>query len=179
MTKIINMFGGPGVGKSTTASGLFYCMKKKDMSVEYVSEYAKDITWEGTHSLLENQLHVFSEQFRRQWRLLGKVDYVITDSPILLSYVYFGLYNNTLEKFNSEYVDLSKKYFLETFKQFQNINFIITRKKKYQPSGRIQSYEEAVSLDKEIRCLLFKEELPFSIVDYDSNPEEIYNKIGK
>ena len=92
MTKIINLIGGPGVGKSTIASGLFSELKQRKVSCEYVSEYAKEVTWEQTHKLLENQIHVFSEQFRRQYRLLGQVDFVITDSPLLLNTVYFNYY---------------------------------------------------------------------------------------
>ena len=91
-TKIINFFGGPGVGKSTTATGLFSWMKQQGYSVEYVSEFAKELSWEGSTSQLENQAHVFAEQFRRQWRLIDQVDYVITDSPLLLSSVYFDYY---------------------------------------------------------------------------------------
>ena len=32
-TKIINFFGGPGIGKSTQAAGLYSLMKKNNMSV--------------------------------------------------------------------------------------------------------------------------------------------------
>lgn len=52
MTKIINFIGGPGVGKSTTALGVAYNLKKRRLNIEYVAEYAKDVTWEGTHALL-------------------------------------------------------------------------------------------------------------------------------
>ena len=46
MTKVINLFGGPGAGKSTTAAGLFYEMKVRDIKCELVTEYAKDMTYE-------------------------------------------------------------------------------------------------------------------------------------
>ena len=39
--KVINFFGGPGVGKSTAACDLFVAMKKAGYKVEYVDEYAK------------------------------------------------------------------------------------------------------------------------------------------
>lgn len=41
----INIFGGPGVGKSTISSGLFYQMKTRGYKVEFISEYAKDLTY--------------------------------------------------------------------------------------------------------------------------------------
>jgi ATP:corrinoid adenosyltransferase len=53
--KVINLWAGPGAGKSTTASGLFYLMKTADMQVELVTEYAKDMTWEGRHEVLQDR----------------------------------------------------------------------------------------------------------------------------
>lgn len=45
-TKYINVLGGPGVGKSTTAAYVFSEMKRMGLSVEYVPEVAKDFVWE-------------------------------------------------------------------------------------------------------------------------------------
>lgn len=44
--KVINLFGGPGIGKSTLAAGLFEHMKIAGFNVELVNEYAKDMVWE-------------------------------------------------------------------------------------------------------------------------------------
>ena len=45
MTRVINLLGAPGAGKSTAAAGLFYRMKKEFLSVELVTEYAKDLIY--------------------------------------------------------------------------------------------------------------------------------------
>lgn len=45
MAKIINIFGGAGVGKSTFAAELFVNMKKRGISVEMPYEYPKELTW--------------------------------------------------------------------------------------------------------------------------------------
>lgn len=150
MTTIINLFGGPGSGKSTTAAGVFSALKQQGYLIEYVSEYAKDVTYEGTLALLSNQLHIFSEQFRRQFRLLDQVDWVITDSPILLSSVYFKHY---LEKtkfagFTKEYQKNIIDFFDNTFSEFKNINVYIERNKPYVKIGRNQTEEEAIEIDK-------------------------------
>ncbi len=110
MTKVIALCGGPGVGKSTVATGLFSELKQRKISCEYVSEYAKEITWEGTQKLLENQMHVFAEQFRRQFRLLNKVDYIVTDSPLIFSSIYFDFYYKSLKEqvFSQEYEELTR-----------------------------------------------------------------------
>lgn len=45
----INLFAGPGTGKSTTAAGVFFEMKRSGMSVEYVTEYAKSLVFSKDH----------------------------------------------------------------------------------------------------------------------------------
>ena len=150
-TKIINLMGGPGVGKSTVATGVFSQLKQRKISCELVTEYAKESVWEGTQKLLENQIHVFSEQFRRQFRLLNKVSYVVTDSPLLLSSIYFDHYFEKLSKdisiFTPEYTDLLRRFFEQTFLQFDNEIFYLNRVKEYDPNGRNQSLEEAKVID--------------------------------
>ena len=46
MTKIINLYGAPGSGKSTIASGLFFHMKMAGLNVELASEYIKSKVFE-------------------------------------------------------------------------------------------------------------------------------------
>ena len=41
-TIVVNLIGGPGSGKSTTAAGLFYNLKKLGINCEMALEYAKD-----------------------------------------------------------------------------------------------------------------------------------------
>lgn len=81
MTTFINLFGGPGTGKSTAAASLFAEMKKKGMDVELVTEVAKDFVWEERQKTLEIQPYITVKQYRNLFRLKGKVDYVITDAP--------------------------------------------------------------------------------------------------
>lgn len=74
--KIINLFGGPGVGKSTLAATTFAHMKQEGYSVELVTEYAKQLTWEGRTNALSNQIYVFAKQLHNIFRLKGQVDYL-------------------------------------------------------------------------------------------------------
>jgi 2-phosphoglycerate kinase len=41
MSKIINLFGGPGIGKSSIAAGLTYKLKKKHISCDAPYEFPK------------------------------------------------------------------------------------------------------------------------------------------
>jgi broad-specificity NMP kinase len=44
-TLVVSLFAGPGVGKSTMATGIFSALKFKGIECEYVSEYAKNLVW--------------------------------------------------------------------------------------------------------------------------------------
>jgi len=180
MTLVINLYGGPGSGKSTTATGVFSRLKQADVSCEYVSEYAKDIVWEGTTELLNNQIHVFSEQFRRQWRLIGKVDYIITDSPILLSAVYFDFWFERQQKpkfLTNTFAKQTREYFLAAFHQFDNINFYITRTKPYHQIGRMQTKEEAQLVDRAVLKYLGETQTNFEITNSQAAIERVSGEI--
>lgn len=141
MTLVINLFAGPGAGKSTTAAGLFYAMKKKGMSVELVTEYAKDRVWEEHQSIFQDQVYLTAKQNRRLRRLQGKVKYVVTDSPILLGQYYSALLpvRDLTDWLHSLY---------------DNLNIFINRTKPYVQTGRNETYEEALKADEGIKKLL-------------------------
>lgn len=44
--KVINLFGGAGIGKSTFAASLFAHMKQLHLNVELVQEYAKHLVYQ-------------------------------------------------------------------------------------------------------------------------------------
>lgn len=90
MTLIVNLYGGPGTGKSTTAAGLFYKLKEAGINSEYIQEYAKDKTWQADYFTLECQPYITSKQLYRLHRVLDKVDVVVTDSPLIQGLVYKG-----------------------------------------------------------------------------------------
>ena len=60
-TMVVNCYAGPGAGKTTCAWEVASQLKKKGINTEYVSEYAKELVWEGKYDVLENQEHLFDE----------------------------------------------------------------------------------------------------------------------
>jgi len=93
-TTIINFFGAPSSGKSTAAAQLFCDFKKKNVSCELVTEYVKDWAWEQRPITKYDQLFIVMNQLRRETILFDKVDFIITDSPVLLGCFYDEYYNN-------------------------------------------------------------------------------------
>ena len=130
--KVINLIGGPGTGKSVTAASLFARMKREGINCEYVTEFAKDLVWGERFPEMKDQIYIFGKGYHKLWKLDGKVDYAILDSPLILS-LYFGQ-NKT---------ELFKQFVLETFNSFNNYNFVLTRNFKYQVEGRVETEEQA------------------------------------
>ena len=69
MALICNIFGGPGVGKSTTAARIFVGLKDLGINTELATEFAKDKSWEGAHSTLACQPYITGTQIWRIERL--------------------------------------------------------------------------------------------------------------
>lgn len=141
-TLIVNFFAGPGAGKSTTAAGVYSILKLNGIDCELVTEYAKKLTWEGRQEALADQIYVTSKQYHYVYPLIGKVDVVLCDSPILLGLVY----GNGTQKYKEFVVDL--------FSKMENRNYFVERDKKYNVNGRNQNYIEALEKDQEIKEML-------------------------
>jgi nicotinamide riboside kinase len=147
---VVNFFGGPGSGKSTTAAQLFAHLKLSQLNCELVTEFAKDLTWDGATNPLAYQPLVFGQQTWRLERLRGKVDVVVTDSPLLLSLIY--CHDTTPQPFHD--------YVKWEFDRDNNINFLLLRHKPYSPVGRNQTEEQAVTVDYTIVSLLKRLGIP-------------------
>lgn len=153
-TIVINFFGGPGSGKSTLAASIFAKLKWSGINCELVTEYAKDKVWEKSFDVLRDQIYVSAKQNHRLFKLNGQVSVIITDSPLLLGIMYDNGNTKGLEEL-----------IFNQFNTYHNINFLLNRKKKYNPKGRTQTLDEAKVLDDEIKNILDKYKEPYHQVD--------------
>lgn len=170
----INIFGGPGTGKSTTASGLFHKMKKKSYKVEYIQEYAKDLTFGKDFVKLSDQLLLLGEQHHRMFRLKDQVDYIIHDSPFIMGMVYANEALFPLHELEMLMIALYDRY--------NHINIFLKRntdKYTYQEYGRNQTLNEAQQKDYEIMKILKKHNLPYYEVQLGKNSVKEIHKIIK
>lgn len=169
MTKIINLAGSCGAGKSRTALELSSLMIKAGLNFELVSEWVKEAVWEERHSVFKNQILITANQHQRMLPICGKVDYIITDSPLFLGGVYspnyFPSYNNFL---------------LELFNSYNNINFLLTRCKPYCSIGRVHTEEESNRIALELKEYMIKNDIPHEdMVADDEAPKRILDIILK
>lgn len=140
---VVNLYAGPGSGKSTTCAGVFSKLKLAGVNCEMALEYAKDKVWEKSFNVLENQIYVFGKQLHKLWRLKDQVDVVITDSPLLMSLLYY-----------SGDCDSFRRLVVDQYNSFDNVNYFIKRDGTYNPKGRMQTKEESEELDRKLNKIL-------------------------
>lgn len=140
---IINLFGAPGSGKSTGAAYIFSQLKLRGINVEYITEFAKEMTWQHNAKALDDQVYMLGEVYHKIFVCQDQVDVIILDSPILLALLY-NKDSSLGEPFTQLVINLHNR--------FDNINFFIDRVKKYNPAGRSQTERES----DDLRCTLLK-----------------------
>ncbi len=159
-TLIVNLFGGPSAGKSFFAHGLMSYLKESSIDCEMASEYAKDIFYEESPTKLDNQIYVFGKQLHRIKRILGKVDVIVTDAPLLHSIHYDTSKSATF-----------KELVLEEHNKLNNLNVWLERKHPYNPNGRFQDESGAREISNSIEKILSKNNI--DLCYYDSSRENI------
>lgn len=140
-TIIVNLFGAPGTGKSTGAAYIFAKLKLAGVDAELVTEFAKDKVWEESKEVFNCQFYVTAKQMFRVSRCYGKVDVIVTDSPIPLGVFY---------KKGTQYTKNFDKAVFDVFNSYKNKNYYLYRVKPYNPNGRFQTEDEADDIANEI-----------------------------
>lgn len=157
-TCIISMFGAPGAGKSTLASYCFAKLKMMGINCELVTEFAKDKVWEKNNEALSNQIYIFAKQYYRITRCVGKVDVIITDSPLFLS----PFYNK-----DPDIDEPLKELVAKIVAKYDNLNYFLRRVKKYNPVGRLQTEAESNEYGIHIKDMLKSFGIKFREIDGD------------
>jgi nicotinamide riboside kinase len=152
---IINLSGGPGVGKSILASDVFSALKRKGFSCEISSEYIKRKIREQAQKVLQNQIYIFGKQQFQLFSMKDNVQVIVTDSPIFLSAVYD----------ESNCPEL-KALILKEFKRYKNINYYIERDSDvpYEQEGRNQDLEGAQLIDDKVKRFMNNHDIEFNTI---------------
>ena len=162
MTQVlIGFIGAPSCGKSTTAAKLFSRLKDNGLNVELVTEFCKTWAWDEREITPYSQFYFFGKQSYAESRLFNKVDYVVTDSPVLLSAFYQEYYNK-----DSSLSPACKEFYRKVAEdKIKVMNFFLPRKKKYVAKGRYQTEEQANEVAVDLRNWLDSEGYEYEVLD--------------
>lgn len=174
-TIVINIAGGPGTGKTTVAAKVFSQLKAMGYDVENVSEFAKELVWEGRSEAFNDRLYMHGEQNHRLMQMNGKLDYIITDSPLFLTSVYNNYYLK--DKFPKSYNDMIDLATIETFKLYNNRVYLLERETSYNVVGRRENQNEASDIDKGIREYLINNNIEYKTVPLENALNEIMDDL--
>lgn len=171
--KVINLIGAPSSGKTTNAAGVFLEIKLLHKNAFLVPEYAKDLTYMGTLAQT-SQVTILGEQNRRQDILRDKVDYAITDSPLIL-----GLYYAEEREENNPFF---KDFCLSQFNSYDNINFFLVphEEQVFEKEGRIHDEHTSKLIKYRLEEILLENQIPYhKLTTYPGVHLEIINILKK
>jgi hypothetical protein len=137
------------------AAEIFVELKKQGFNAELVTEYVKKWAWMGIGvNNWADSLYIFAKQFRYESIHYGKVEYLVTDSPISLPVAYEHLYDaGGPAPIKALYETLRARQKAEGV--VQNIDFHLLRQHGYKAEGRFESDEQAaIKVDQAIRQLI-------------------------
>lgn len=170
MTTIINTFGGPGTGKSTSSSFIYYKLKSLGTNTEMVREYVKSWAWEGRTIQKYDQLYFTGKQVRAESSLFGKVDYIVTDSPVLLGAYYASIYATPSISRGVRQAILGY-YEQAELDGHKHLHVYLKRTKPYVQAGRYEDFEQAKNIDAGVRNLLA--EVNFPIIECSTDEADL------
>jgi adenylate kinase family enzyme len=164
---VLNLYGSPGAGKSVAATSLFAKLKKEHIPVAFVNEFATECVLEENEMALSNQIFIWANQQYRIHCAYQHAQVTVTDSPILLGLIY-----------NTEASPALKDVILEQYHKYNNFNVFIELDSEYpyNMTGRLHSFTESISIQNQLRELLYEHDIP--LLDYnDASEEEIVQLI--
>lgn len=169
-TKVINIIGGPACNKSLFSSAIILNMNLRKKVVEIIPDYAKLLVWQKNFDALKNQYNVAQRQFEMLNLLDGQVQYLMTECPLPQM-----LYYNEHYADNICDVTKTKKAILDWYHRHDNINVLVERgDKKYVHTGRFQDEQQARDIDRSLREILIREQMPFTSLPPDIHAINAY-----
>lgn len=160
-TIVINLLGGSGLGKSTTAALVFGELKLRGQVTELVREYVKEWAWSGKKVGPFGQSIIYGQQLERESNLYGKVDFIVTDSPLILCPIYQNHYNGHDTIKHCVFRDLQTA----AEEQVVHMNFLLKRLKPFDPRGRYETEDVAKLVDRKVEAFLLYQGIEHILVD--------------
>jgi hypothetical protein len=178
MSKIINLFAGPSAGKSSVAAALLSELKKRHIKADAPYEFPKVLAWDKNYPAIRDQFYVIGNQHRGIARSWGEVDYIIVDSPILLSLVYKNFYDEKPYYPASFYGKEFDDFIISLHNKYDNVNIFLERDElKFEDEGRYQNLEQSKEIDKRLKEILIKNNINFHTFPTESATQQILELI--
>lgn len=148
---------------------LFNTLKFKGHTVEMCPEIIKQWAWDGIYPNKYDQYFLMGQEIKQQSRLLGKVDFAISDSPVLQN-SFYNWYLNKVDNLYQPSVDYNHMI-LEDGHTI--VNYFLYRNKPFESKGRYQTAEESDKIaDALYNYLLERKQIPIILEGHDHERTE-------
>lgn len=173
MIRRINLFGRPGSGKSTAAAALYSMFKSDGYNIELINEYVKAWAYMGRQIKSFDQVYIFGQQMHAEDTLLASgVEYIITDSPLLIQYCYSSVAQNEIA---NELYNISLKF----DKIFPPLNILLKTgfdHSQYSGCGRYHDLDASLYVGDVMQQVLSQTYDDYIIV-HNVKYDELYRQI--
>lgn len=162
-TKVIGLLGAPGSGKSTQAAHLYAQLSQQGKSVELVREFVKEsYAWPGRLVNPFNQIHAIATQIQRESSLFGKVETIVTDSPVILGLFYLEHSHSVpwFREFVEGYHVLCQQYSVRQEYYYMDLSV------PYRQEGRYQNEDESKEINANLLLFLKNNKINYKPYSY-------------
>lgn len=156
----INLYGGPGTGKSTLAARVFAKLRQQGVSCALVTEWIKMWAYEGRIIRGFDQIFSFANQMHSEEESLRYAGMIITDSPLFLQCMYADKHAKIVSE---DLWNIARSY----ESTYPSINFYVERSGAYEQQGRWENAEQALQMDAHIKDQLANWDIPVIVIQRD------------
>lgn len=161
----IALLGAPGCGKSTLAAYVYAMLKDTGLDGDLVQEYIRHLI--NANNKIPNitlQSIVYERQMEKERILPEKLDFFVTDSPHILSYIYAALYINYEDPDQRELLaDLYNK-FLKYSRSSYDLIYLLDHNHppkmddgvRYQTDGEMELLKKAIPAFLDMHRMKYK-----------------------
>lgn len=152
MGKMIGLCGAPGSGKTTMSHLLRYKLQKvttesKEVCREYARHYMEKV---GEIDEIHQQFFIYDGQKKSEMQIRDNYDIAISDSPLLLTYIYGRILFNPTKKNNI--AALVRLYELSLYSAFEYDKiYLLPPQSVYQDGIRSQNDNDAIEIFNDIK----------------------------
>lgn len=159
-TRVINIIGGPGCGKSLFTAAIILYLNLHQQSVELIPDFAKSVVWQKDYEALKNQYFIAQQQYRMLALLDGQVQFLVNECSLPQLMFYNEHYAENICD-----VGKTREHIRAWYRQFNNVNVLVDRSgQAYVHTGRFQDEEQAREVDHGLHGILHREGLPFTLL---------------
>ncbi len=178
----IALLGAPGCGKSTLAAYVYAMLKDEGLDGDLVQEYIREhINKHKKVPSITFQSIVYERQLEKEKILPTDLDFFVTDSPHILSYIYASMY---IDYNNIDQVELLGDLYMKFLRESRTAYDLVyvlehNHEPKMDDGVRYQTEDEMRVLKKGIPHFLEMHKVNYRVMDKNLSTKKRAKKIVK